>query len=129
MNRKILITASILGLLSIVLGAFAAHGLKQMVSGESLVTFETGVKYQMYHALMLLFVGINKTLSIQKKRSIFILIILGVFFFSGSIYGLSTNVLTSFDFKKIALTTPIGGLLLIAAWLVMLTGFIKNKVE
>lgn len=129
MNRKILITASILGLLSIVLGAFAAHGLKQMVSGESLVTFETGVKYQMYHALMLLFVGINKTLSIQKKRSIFILVILGVFFFSGSIYGLSTNVLTSFDFKKIALTTPIGGLLLIAAWLVMLTGFIKNKVE
>ena len=129
MNRKILITASILGLLSIVLGAFGAHGLKQMVSGESLVTFETGVKYQMYHALMLLFLGINKTLSIQKKRSIFILVILGVFFFSGSIYGLSTNELTSFDFKKIALITPIGGLLLIAAWLVMLTGFIKNKVE
>lgn len=129
MNRKILITASILGLLSIVLGAFGAHGLKQVVSTESVATFETGVKYQMYHALLLLFVGMTTTLSIQKKRSIFILVLLGIIFFSGSIYGLSTNELTSFDFKSIALITPIGGTLLIIAWGLMLLGFIKNKDE
>lgn len=129
MNRKILITASILGLLSIVLGAFGAHGLKQVVSTESVATFETGVKYQMYHALLLLFVGMTTTLSIQKKRSIFILVLLGIIFFSGSIYGLSTNELTSFDFKSIALITPIGGTLLIIGWGLMLLGFIKNKDE
>ena len=129
MNRKILIMASILGLLSIVFGAFGAHGLKQLVSAESVATFETGVKYQMYHALMLLFVGMNTAISVQKKRIIFILVLVGVLFFSGSIYGLSTNVLTSFDFKKIALITPVGGMLLIIAWLVMLIGFVKNKAE
>lgn len=129
MNRKILITASILGLLSIVLGAFGAHGLKQVVSTESVATFETGVKYQMYHALLLLFVGMTTTLSIQKKRSIFILVLLGIIFFSGSIYGLSTNELTSFDFKSIALITPIGGTLLIIGWGLMLLDFIKNKDE
>lgn len=129
MNRKILITASILGLLSVVLGAFGAHGLKQLVSAESLVTFETGVKYQMYHAIMLLFVGMNTNLSVQIKRSILILVLVGILFFSGSIYGLSTNELSSFDFKKIALITPVGGILLISAWLVMIIGFLKNKAE
>lgn len=129
MNRKILIVASILGMLSIALGAFGAHGLKQLVSAESVATFETGVKYQMYHALMLLFVGMNATLSIQKKRVIFVLVLVGILFFSGSIYGLSTNELSSFNFKKIGFITPIGGMLLIAAWLVMLIGFVKNKTE
>lgn len=129
MNRKILIAASILGLLSIVLGAFGAHGLKQLVSAESVATFETGVKYQMYHALMLLFVGTTSLLTQRSKHIIYILALIGVIFFSGSIYGLSTNELSSFDFKKIAFITPVGGLFLIVSWLVMLIDFLKNKAE
>ncbi len=127
MNKKIVITACIFGLLSVVLGAFGAHGLKSIISGESLQSFETGVRYQMYHALLLLVVGFNSYLSVKIKNSIFYLILIGIILFSGSIYGLATNELTSFDFKSIAFITPVGGLLLILSWIVLLLGFIKNK--
>ena len=127
MNKKILITASILGLLSVVFGAFGAHGLKALISVDSLQTFETGVRYQMYHTLLLLFVGLATFISAKNKKIIFYLIVIGVLFFSGSIYGLATNELTSFDFKTIALITPVGGLLLILSWLVLLISVIKSK--
>lgn len=127
MNKKIVITACIFGLLSVVLGAFGAHGLKSIISGESLQSFETGVRYQMYHALLLLVVGFNSYLSVKIKNSIFYLILIGIILFSGSIYGLATNELTSFDFKSIAFITPVGGLLLILSWIVLLLGFIKTK--
>jgi len=127
MNKKILITGAFLGILSIILGAFASHGLKALVSIENIQTFETGVKYQMYHALLLLFVGSNQLIPLKAKKIIFYLILVGVLFFSGSIYGLATNTLTGFNFKSIGFITPIGGLLLISAWLVMLIGFVKNK--
>lgn len=129
MNKSILITATILGVLSVVLGAFAAHGLKKLISPDALASFETGVKYQMYHALFLLFVGSTTYVSNGFKSAIFYLILLGIIFFSGSIYGLATNNLSSFDFKKIAFITPIGGLLLIIAWVTLLVNFIKLKLE
>ncbi len=127
MNKKIVITACIFGLLSVVLGAFGAHGLKSIISGESLQSFETGVRYQMYHALLLLVIGFNSFLTEKIKNRIFYLILIGIILFSGSIYGLATNELTSFDFKSIALITPVGGLLLILSWIVLLLGFIKTK--
>ena len=68
-------------------------------------------------------------LNVSVKRRILYLVIIGVLLFSGSIYGLSTNTLTSFDFTSIAFITPIGGLLLILSWIVMLIGFIKIKAE
>lgn len=126
MNRIILITASILGVLSVVLGAFAAHGLKALITVEQLQSFETGVRYQMYHAFLLLFIGSVDKLTIQTKKIVFYLVVTGVLLFSGSIYGLATNALSGFDFKQIALITPIGGLLLIVAWIVMGIGFIRN---
>ncbi len=129
MNKKILITASILGVLSIVLGAFAAHGLEKLIDTSSIETFETGVRYQMYHAILLLIIGSSSFLNTKPKQYILYLVVLGVLFFSGSIYGLATNELTSFDFKQIALITPIGGMLLIFAWVVMLIGIVKNKAE
>ena len=127
MNKKIIITASVFGLLSVVLGAFGAHGLKSIISIESLQSFETGVRYQMYHALLLLIVGSNSNLTAKIKNTIFYLILIGIVLFSGSIYGLATNELTSFDFKSMAFITPVGGLLLILSWLVLLLGFIKTK--
>ena len=57
MNKKILISASILGMLAVILGAFAAHGLENKVTEDAIETFQTGVRYQMYHALLLLFVA------------------------------------------------------------------------
>jgi len=127
MNRTILLAAAILGVTSIILGAFGAHGLKALISAESVQTFETGVRYQMYHALLLLFVGSTTYISDTSKTKIFYLIMVGLLFFSGSIYGLSTNVLTSFDFKTIGIITPIGGLLLIVAWGFMFIDFLKKQ--
>lgn len=117
MERKILSVASIIGMVAIILGAFGAHALKKVLSIEQLNTFETGVRYQMYHALFLLFVGTTSVLSDKAKKAILNLVIVGVLFFSGSIYLLATNDLTSFDFKVIGFVTPIGGLLLICSWL------------
>ncbi|RBN49726.1 DUF423 domain-containing protein [Flavobacterium psychrolimnae] len=129
MNKKILSTATILGMIAIILGAFGAHALKKVLSVEQLVTFETGVRYQMYHALFLLFVGLMNDITPKIKKTIYFLVLTGVILFSGSIYLLATNDLTSFDFKTIGFLTPIGGLLLILGWGVLLLSFINNKSQ
>jgi len=127
MNKKILIIATLLGLLSVIFGAFGAHSLKNLISAESLQTFETGIRYQMYHAIMLLFVGSTSIIQQKTKQIVFYLVLFGVLLFSGSIYGLATNNLTSFDFKTIGFITPIGGLLLIISWILLLINFVKMK--
>ncbi len=127
MNKKILITAAALGIIAIILGAFGAHKLKEVLDPEMLVTFETGVRYQMYHALFLLFVGTTPLVSEKAKKMVLALVIIGVLFFSISIYFLACNSFFSFDFRKIGFITPIGGLLLIMAWGVVLLNLIKRK--
>ncbi|MFV8343411.1 DUF423 domain-containing protein [Flavobacterium sp. XS2P39] len=127
MDKKIISTGAILGMIAIILGAFGAHALKKVLSLEQLSTFETGVRYQMYHALFLLFIGLKTDLPQKVKKAIYFLVLFGVFLFSGSIYLLATNDLTSFDFKVIGFVTPIGGLLLIVAWGVLLTNIINKK--
>ncbi|UZH56368.1 DUF423 domain-containing protein [Salinimicrobium tongyeongense] len=127
MNRSLLITGGLFGVIAIILGAFAAHGLKPLLSLESMQTFETGVKYQMYSALFLLVLGGLPIASEKVKSICFYLTLFGVLFFSGSIYLLATNNLTSFDFRTIALITPIGGTLMIIAWIVLLISFFKLK--
>ncbi|WP_369998403.1 DUF423 domain-containing protein [Winogradskyella sp.] len=129
MNKKIIITGAVFGVLGIILGAFAAHGLEKLVDAEAVKTFETGVRYQIYHAFFLLILGGTSFVNLKHKRIILYFVILGVIFFSGSIYGLATNELSSFDFKTIAMVTPIGGLLLILGWIVMLIGIMRNKVD
>lgn len=128
MDKKIISTGAILGMLAIILGAFGAHALKKVLSIEELSTFETGVRYQMYHALFLLFIGMIQEIPQKAKKTIYYLVIFGVLFFSGSIYLLATNSLTSFDFKIIGFITPIGGLLLILAWSILLANIIKKKL-
>lgn len=127
MDRKIILIATVLGAIAIVLGAFGAHGLKQHISAESIAVFETGVKYQMYHALFLLFLGTTSLVAEKTKNTILILVVSGVVFFSGSIYFLACNSMFSFDFKKIGIITPIGGLLLIGAWITLFLHLIKQK--
>ena len=127
MNKQLLIAGSIFGFLAVLIGAFGAHGLEKHLDAEAITTFETGVKYQMYHALLLL-IASSLPISIKIKKRLFFLIVIGVLFFSGSIYGLATNELTRFDFKKIALITPLGGTLLITAWgMLVYTFLLKNK--
>ncbi|WP_136466777.1 DUF423 domain-containing protein [Flagellimonas onchidii] len=121
MNKTILVTAIALGLLAITLGAFGAHGLKKIVDAAAVESFNTGVRYQMYHALFLLFLGIWDGIALKQKRIVFSLVLIGVAMFSFSIYLLALNQLTSFDFKRIGFITPIGGIFLILGW--FLVGF------
>lgn len=127
MNNKIIITAALFGMTAIILGAFGAHALKEVLTTDQLATFETGVKYQMYHALFLLFIGLNEQLGDKVKKTILILTVFGVIFFSGSIYLLATDSLNTFNFKVIGFVTPIGGLFLIGSWGILLWNFLKKK--
>lgn len=129
MNKRILVAGTILGILGIVLGAFGAHGLEKLVDADAVNTFETGVRYQIYHAFFLLILGGTNFVNLKTKKIVFYLVIVGVLFFSGSIYGLATNELSSFDFKTIARITPVGGLLLILSWIMVLIGIMRNKVD
>ena len=127
MERKITCVAALMGLIAIILGAFGAHALKKQLSIEQLGSFETGVKYQMYHALFLLFLGMNTFLNEKVKKTVFQLVIFGVFFFSGSIYLLTTKAITGVDFKFIGIVTPIGGAFLIVGWSILLWNIWKSK--
>ncbi|SHF81189.1 Uncharacterized membrane protein YgdD, TMEM256/DUF423 family [Salegentibacter echinorum] len=125
MNKKFLITGAIFGLLAVIIGAFGTHGLKPLLDEAARESFETGVKYQTYHALLFLILGGSQIALKHYKKAIYLLLLLGVIFFSGSIYLLATNALTSIDFKVIALITPLGGTLLIIAWILLLVNFLK----
>lgn len=127
MNKTILITGLVLGLLAVVLGAFGAHGLKRVIGPDEINTFETGIKYQMYHALFLILLSMLPNISNGARNAVFYLVFAGVVLFSGSIYFLATNALTAFDFKKIGFITPIGGTLLIAAWGYLIFSVLTKK--
>ncbi|MGG7034029.1 MAG: DUF423 domain-containing protein [Flavobacterium sp.] len=127
MERKIVITAALFGAVAIILGAFGAHALKKVLSADELVSFETGVKYQMYHAMFLLFVATTGLIGEKTKETIFYLTLAGVIFFSGSIYLLATRSLSGINFKFLGPVTPIGGLLLISAWITLLLNVINKK--
>ena len=116
MKEAIFISGGVYGALAVIFGAFGAHGLKKIVHPELLNSFETGVKYQMYHALFLILCGILFPFSGFSQNLMGWFLILGVFFFSFSIYGL---VLSSAKGRKMAFlgpVTPLGGLLLVMAW-------------
>ena len=116
MNEIVLVFAAFLGATGSIFGAFGAHFLKKKLTTEQLQSFETGVKYQMYHALVLLVLGFQLEFDSTLKNSIFLLLIVGIVLFSFSIYGL---VLSSASNKKIRFLgpmTPFGGLLLVLGW-------------
>jgi uncharacterized membrane protein YgdD (TMEM256/DUF423 family) len=116
MTQFTLLFASILGGLAVVFGAFGAHALKKILSDEQLKSFETGVKYQMYHAIVLLIVGFNFNLETTSEKYMVYSFMAGVILFSFSIYGL---VISSAKNKKLTFLgpiTPLGGLFLIIGW-------------
>ena len=81
MDKKVIKVAAFMGAVAIILGAFGAHSLKSFLNEAQLATFETGVRYQMYHALFLLFVGTTSCISIKTKKIIFWLVVIGVVLF------------------------------------------------
>ncbi len=127
MDKKISITGAWIGMVAIILGAFGAHALKKVLTPEQLISFETGVRYQMYQAFFLFFLATQNDIQEKTKKTIFTLILSGTLFFSGSIYLLSTTGITGFNFKPIGFITPIGGLLLIIAWGILGYSILKSR--
>ena len=120
MNKTILATGAIFGVLAVILGALGAHALKTQLPESSLESFKTGVAYQMYHALFLLILGSVNTIDEKGRRIVFFLIAAGIFCFSFSIYALTTGPVVGLDFRVIGWITPVGGLLFIGGWVMFI---------
>lgn len=127
LEKKIIITALFLGVIAIMLGAFGAHGLKKVIEEPQLNSFEVGVRYQIYHALFLLFVAQSTWLTSKEKAVVFYLAFFGVLLFSGSIYLLATATISNIKTKFTGPITPLGGLLLISSWLYFIYAIIAKK--
>lgn len=120
-QQIVLLSATIFGALSIIFGAFGAHALKKKLTSEQLTSFETGVKYQMYHAIVLLVVGFNFNQNIGNASLLFII---GTILFSFSIYGLVLSDAFGKKMKLLGPITPIGGLCLLIGWVLLLINFL-----
>jgi uncharacterized membrane protein YgdD (TMEM256/DUF423 family) len=120
---KNLIITCFLGLTAIILGAFGAHALKEILSVEQLNSFETAVRYQMYHVIVLLIVNLFDGFTTKQKNTISILFFIAIILFSGSIYLIQLTQITA---KSIWFITPLGGLFFIIGWLLMIVIFAKK---
>ncbi len=127
MNRKIVLTGIGLITISILLVAFDAHGLKIIVSPEKIISFETGVKYQMYQGLAFLIIGFNFSLLHSISNWYYRLGLLGILLFSGSIYFLTISEITNIPKLIFVPLTPIGGGLLILSWSILFVSILKQK--
>lgn len=127
MKTITLVIGGIYGLLSVVLGAFGAHAFKKVLSPERLESFETGVRYQMYAAFFLLIVGWILKFETGTEKWISILMIAGAFLFSVSIYFLSFQDVWNTNLKFLGPITPLGGLLMIISWAMLIFYFAKQK--
>ena len=119
---------SLLGLLAVVFGAFGAHLLKKLFTVGQLNSFETGVKYQMYHALVILMLSFNLNLESSLEKNMMFCFIIGTFLFSFSIYGLCISAAKGKKLKILGPITPLGGLFLVIGWGLLLYHFIKNFI-
>ncbi len=124
MTKNNLGIASVLGLITIIFGAFGAHALKDKLDPESMQSFETGVRYMMYHVLALLFINSSSLLTKKSKKQISLLFFTGILLFSGSIFVISLDIISA---KKIWFLTPLGGLILILSWFITAIGFFKSS--
>lgn len=128
MNKRIIIIASVFGMLAVIFGAFGAHSLKSQLDPRGLAIWNTAVEYQFYHTLALLFLS---TFSRFKSRAINLaswFFTFGIFLFSGSLYLLAAKDLLNFSqISIVGLITPIGGLFLILGWISLLIATVKNK--
>ncbi|MGY6648239.1 DUF423 domain-containing protein [Wenyingzhuangia sp. IMCC45574] len=124
--KKYITIAAFSGAISVGLGAFGAHGLKKVLSETALNSFETGVRYQLIHTLLLLVVVAIPFIKESQKVKVSNLIVAGILCFSGSIYLLSLGVVPA---KFLWFVTPFGGLLLLAAWVLLGIYALKQKSD
>ncbi len=126
-NKKITVLAAIMGTLTIIIGAFGAHGLKEIVSEKTITSFETGVRYQMYHVIVILIIGFSAFIDQKTQKWVSRFFMVGILLFSGSIYLIVMKDIFFINTKILSIATPIGGLFLIIGWLRLTYGIIVNK--
>lgn len=124
MARFFLIIAAISGFFAVVIGAFAAHGLKQILAPESIDVVKTGVQYQMYHTLALLLVALwlSHKPDARGLKAGGLAFILGSLLFSGSLYALALGAP-----RWLGPVTPLGGLCFLIGWLLLLVAAWRSK--
>ena len=128
MSKKIVLLAAFLLTIAVILGAMGAHTLKAHLTPESLDSFKTGVTYHFYHSFALILIAI--LMEVFKKPGLKYaawLFTIGILFFSGSIYLLSTTAVTNMSLKFLGPVTPLGGLFFIAGWIVTFIQFLKKS--
>ena len=129
MHKRFLSVGAALGAIAVSLGAFGAHGLKQIISPADVTVFQTGVQYQMYHTLALMLVAIVYD-RLPNKWIVWAgyFFSLGVIFFSGSLYLITALKAAERAVPvMIGILTPLGGLLFILGWLCFLAGIIRKN--
>jgi len=127
MNKRIILTGTLFGLLGVVLGAFGAHGLEGKISEASLDNYKTAVSYQFYHTFAILYLS---TFSRAKNGLInfsFLAFTVGILLFSGSLYLLSTREITHFSSSILGPVTPLGGLCFVLGWISLFIATIRHK--
>tara|TARA_B110000285_G_scaffold15935_1_gene15714 strand:- start:1719 stop:2114 length:396 start_codon:yes stop_codon:yes gene_type:complete len=129
MNKKLAITGVILISVSIILGAFGAHPLKEILTSKQMASYDVGIRYQMYHGLGLMLLGFNANKITQSLNSVYSLLLLGTIFFSGSIYFLSLQDLLGVKLSFLGPVTPLGGILMISGWVLLILKMVKSKDE
>lgn len=113
MKKNILTIGFVLAAISVIIGAFGAHGLNEiLVQNNRLETFETGVKYLFYHTFGIIILGLVYKPGLEKIKVVFYLFLAGIIIFSGSLFILSISNITMFG-----AITPIGGVCFIAGWI------------
>jgi uncharacterized membrane protein YgdD (TMEM256/DUF423 family) len=128
MNKQIIITASLLGMLAVITGAFGAHGLKAVLSASQLEVWHTAVQYNFYHVFALLFLSTFKGTENKLVTASYYLFTVGILFFSGSLYLLSCRSIIGWDWLiYMGPITPLGGLLFILGWLMLAIAAFKDK--
>jgi len=125
MENKYFKVGVIFALTSVILGAFGAHLLKDLMSATELSSFKTGIRYQMFHALGILILSLNTNKFTDKLNRVLQIMSFGVILFSFSIYFLSLQNILNISLSFLGVITPIGGLFLISSW--MLLFFIVKK--
>ena len=129
MIKKIISTGAAFAGIAVVLGALGAHGLKPLITTEQLLSYETAVRYQMYHAFALMILAVLSTHLPQKNVAFsFYAFVIGVLLFSGSIYLLSLHDLIGLqNYKWLGPITPLGGVSFICGWISIFIGALKIK--
>ncbi len=131
MFKPFLVTAAILGAVAVILGAFGAHSLKEMVSPDTVAVFDTGVRYQFYHVFALFITGmLYYGGSVKMHHWAGICFIIGITLFSGSLYLMTAlRAADQVGLKGVGIITPVGGLFFIAGWVLLAMGIRSGSIK